>query len=334
VHRWLDSLPPDLVESEPQLWLARSWTAMDLGRVDDVAEWLERAPNDDPWVGVLRALRLLKLGDAGGAARAAAAQREDEAPDTFRSTVAALVAGIAAHWRGRRADAQTDLARAADAALATGNALARQYALGYLALEAVDGDGPSAGRDLIAEPTADVAGEPRVEEHFTAMMRHFALGRVAELEGRLTEAERELARANELSRRGAGVLERAAAALGHARVLAALGSRDAARQRLTQAQELLARCADPGILRGALTQAEHAPGLAAPRAPAAAGQELSERELGVLRLLHSELSLREIGAELFVSLNTVKTHTRNIYLKLDAGGRDEAVARARELGLL
>src|SRR4029453_7184152 len=44
-------------------------------------------------------------------------------------------------------------------------------------------------------------------------------------------------------------------------------------------------------------------GLAAPRSPAAAGQDLSERELGVLRLLHSELSLREIGAELFVSLN-------------------------------
>jgi LuxR family maltose regulon positive regulatory protein len=50
--------------------------------------------------------------------------------------------------------------------------------------------------------------------------------------------------------------------------------------------------------------------------------------------LHSELSLREIGAELFVSLNTVKTHTRNIYLKLGAGGREEAVARARELGLM
>jgi ATP/maltotriose-dependent transcriptional regulator MalT len=335
VHRWLDALPPDLVESEPQLWLARSWTAMDLGRVDEVAAWLERAPEDDPWVGVLRALRLLKLGDAGGAARAAAAgQRDDDAPDAFRNTVAALVAGMAAYWRGRHADAQTDLTRAGDAALATGNALARQYALGYLALEAVESDGPSAGRDLIAEPTADVAGEPRVGEHFTAMMRHLALGRAAELEGRLTEAERELARANELSRRGAGVLERAAAALGHGRVLAALGNRDAARQRVTQAEELLARCADPGILTRALTQAQHAPGLAAPRPPTAAGQDLSERELGVLRLLHSELSLREIGAELFVSLNTVKTHTRNIYLKLNAGGRDEAVARARELGLL
>jgi len=44
--------------------------------------------------------------------------------------------------------------------------------------------------------------------------------------------------------------------------------------------------------------------------------------------------LREIGGELFLSLNTIKTHTRNIYLKLGAGGRDEAVALARERGLL
>jgi len=56
--------------------------------------------------------------------------------------------------------------------------------------------------------------------------------------------------------------------------------------------------------------------------------------LAVLRLLHSELSLREIGSELFLSLNTIKTHTRNIYLKLGASGRDQAVARGREQGLL
>ena len=54
----------------------------------------------------------------------------------------------------------------------------------------------------------------------------------------------------------------------------------------------------------------------------------------MLRMLHSELSLREIGGELFLSLNTIKTHTRNIYAKLGASGRDQAVARGRELGLL
>jgi LuxR family maltose regulon positive regulatory protein len=62
--------------------------------------------------------------------------------------------------------------------------------------------------------------------------------------------------------------------------------------------------------------------------------ELSEAELRVIRYLPSNLKAHEIAAELFVSTNTVKTHLRHIYAKLDAHSRAEAVARARELGLL
>jgi LuxR family maltose regulon positive regulatory protein len=62
--------------------------------------------------------------------------------------------------------------------------------------------------------------------------------------------------------------------------------------------------------------------------------ELSDAELRVLRYLPSNLKAPEIAAELFVSANTVRTHLRHIYAKLDAHSRSEAVARARELGLL
>ena len=61
---------------------------------------------------------------------------------------------------------------------------------------------------------------------------------------------------------------------------------------------------------------------------------LSERELEVLRLLNTHLSGPEIAAELIVSINTVKTHIKRIYSKLDAGNRKEAVERAKELNLL
>ena len=61
---------------------------------------------------------------------------------------------------------------------------------------------------------------------------------------------------------------------------------------------------------------------------------LSDRELDVLRLLASELSGPEIARHLVVSLNTVRTHTKNIYTKLGVGSRREAVRRADELGLL
>ena len=62
--------------------------------------------------------------------------------------------------------------------------------------------------------------------------------------------------------------------------------------------------------------------------------ELSEGEFRVLRLLASELTQREIGAELYLSLNTVKSHTRSIFRKLGASSREQAVARARELELI
>ena len=63
-------------------------------------------------------------------------------------------------------------------------------------------------------------------------------------------------------------------------------------------------------------------------------EELSSREMSVLRLLGSELSVAEIGEELYISRNTVKTHVRGIYRKLDAESRADAVARAKELGLV
>jgi LuxR family transcriptional regulator, maltose regulon positive regulatory protein len=65
-----------------------------------------------------------------------------------------------------------------------------------------------------------------------------------------------------------------------------------------------------------------------------ASEELSPSELKVLRYLPTNLSRPEIASELSVSVNTVNTHIRNIYAKLQAGDRSSAVRRARELRLL
>ena len=61
---------------------------------------------------------------------------------------------------------------------------------------------------------------------------------------------------------------------------------------------------------------------------------LSERELDVLRLLNTELTGPEIAHQLIISLSTMRTHTRNIYSKLDVNNRRAAVRRAEELALL
>jgi LuxR family maltose regulon positive regulatory protein len=70
-----------------------------------------------------------------------------------------------------------------------------------------------------------------------------------------------------------------------------------------------------------------------PLAPALA-EPLSERERGVLRLLGAELNGPEIARELTISLNTLRTHTKNIYAKLGVNSRQAAVRRAKELDLL
>jgi LuxR family transcriptional regulator, maltose regulon positive regulatory protein len=69
-------------------------------------------------------------------------------------------------------------------------------------------------------------------------------------------------------------------------------------------------------------------------APRVDGVWLTERELGVLRDLPSMMTLSEIASAQGVSLNTVKTHVRSIYTKLNTGSRREAIAVARRRGLL
>jgi len=66
----------------------------------------------------------------------------------------------------------------------------------------------------------------------------------------------------------------------------------------------------------------------------AGGEPLTRRELDVLRLLDSELTGPEIAAHLFVSLNTLRTHTKHIFTKLDVTTRRGAVRRAVDLGLI
>ena len=61
---------------------------------------------------------------------------------------------------------------------------------------------------------------------------------------------------------------------------------------------------------------------------------LSDRELQVLRLLASELTGPEIARQLFVSNNTLRTHTKHIFTKLDVTSRRAAIGRARERGLI
>lgn len=123
-----------------------------------------------------------------------------------------------------------------------------------------------------------------------------------------------------------------------ARAHDALEEPDAARAAVDEGRERLAGARDAGALPSALDailrqESPWRPGRAAAPSPAAP-DELSTRELEVLAALAGPGSLRQVADELFISRNTIKTHTRALYAKLGVASREEAVQRGRDLGLL
>ena len=334
VSGWLDRLAPERVAADPELWLAGAWTALDTGRLDEVAAMLAAAesagtPAHLAWASLLRAVLAFKSGDLTAAAEGvdrARAMAHD--PSRFWRAVAAVLAGATAYWRGR--DAQRELDDALATAREDGNRLAEVYALGYLSLAAAEDGDRAAAVDRLAEAEA-LLEDPALDEHFVALTVHLARAAEDERQGTREAALAAADRALELARRGAGAIEVAEAlrAVAHARLR--LGGTVEARRALHEARWIADRCAEPGRLSARL----HA---AAPEVEEESGdalrEPLSDRELAVLRLLPTELSQREIGSELYVSVNTVKTHVKSIFLKLRVASREEAVGRARELGLL
>jgi LuxR family maltose regulon positive regulatory protein len=156
-------------------------------------------------------------------------------------------------------------------------------------------------------------------------------GRLLELRGDLAAAETTLARAEALGRRVSWPFDHAYSLLLLAGVKRRLRKHTEARSLVREARNVLRPCPDPGILRELLAKTERLVQLAPSRAATALPVD---GELTVLRLLASELSQREIGSELYISLNTVKGHVRSIFRKLGVATRAEAVARGRELGLI
>jgi LuxR family transcriptional regulator, maltose regulon positive regulatory protein len=100
---------------------------------------------------------------------------------------------------------------------------------------------------------------------------------------------------------------------------------------------LLQAAADHGVAPAAarrlLAVLDRGPGGTGGVAGRSPVEPLSHRERDVLRLLRSELTGPEIARELVVSVNTVRTHTKNIYAKLGVTNRRAAVLRAQELQL-
>ena len=162
-------------------------------------------------------------------------------------------------------------------------------------------------------------------------MAPLALGVSLAARGRPEEALPLIERGVAFSRTFGQPIQLANALLSQAPVLRALGEHKRAADAIAEARSVLESCPDPGILAGRLAAAGRPPQI---RRVRSADQELTQRELRVLKLLHGDLSERDIGRELYVSHNTVHSHVRSIYRKLGVSSRAGALQRARELRLL
>jgi ATP/maltotriose-dependent transcriptional regulator MalT len=194
-------------------------------------------------------------------------------------------------------------------------------------------DGSPAPACALGRVAVDLADELGLSDAPLLSIAPTALGAALAAHGELREGQRELERGAELSSKLGNGLPRAHALLALAPVRAATGDRAGSRRLLVEARAIIDSARAPGMLAARLEELER-------QLSTRSRREISpddlptESELRVLRLLSSGLTQREIGSELFLSANTVKSHTRALYRKLRASSREDAVARARTLGIV
>ena len=178
-------------------------------------------------------------------------------------------------------------------------------------------------------------GTIRVSRSWLGANASAALGAVLVAEGHLAEAEHELTRAVHLFDDEVPTVHHTWALVLLARLRVGRGHLDDAEAALQAAEDALGRLADTGRVADLARDVRRE--LDALRSRAGTGEVLeppSDAELAVLQLLATDLSTREIGEQLFLSVNTIRSHRRALYHKLGVHDRAGAVARASALGLI
>jgi LuxR family maltose regulon positive regulatory protein len=209
------------------------------------------------------------------------------------------------------------------------------YALGYLALISAE-HGHLADAERQIRRASGSSEDLADGEHFVDAMVSLAAAELLAMRGDAAAAVAAADVAVKSARQGGAVLEIAKALSGRAEVSEHLGDHQTVKAILEEVATLVRSCSDAGISSTLLASAERTADVTVTSRDeaCAVGEELTPKELEVLRLLATRLSRREIGARLYISLNTVKTHQRALYRKLRVEHRSAAVSRAREFGLL
>lgn len=340
---WIDRLPDEVMNEHPGLALARAGIARSIGLLDEVEPWLERAEAaaaDAPAIGfgsslasgaaLSRAAYRLALGDVAGAlAWAQRAVALEQAGDSSPSIRVKYFLGLVTFFEEPE-EAEPLLTDYLEGMPAGVEDVRRSFAQALLA-EVLVRRGEVDGGERLALQALELARANQLEEHPGTDQAHIALGTALHARGDLEAAEEQFERAAALARRGADRTDNAHVLLCLARVRADQGDLSGARAALEDANSFTpggsAHQRDVAALEQQLAAAPR-------RARPAEDNALSNAELRVLRLFPGDLSYREMAQQLYVSLDTIRTHSKRIRRKLGASTRAEAVTRARELGLI
>jgi LuxR family maltose regulon positive regulatory protein len=339
---WIDRLPREVVRENQRLLLAEAWISSDLGDADaaaaaiaavEQAGRLDEGPLPDGFSSLESSFATLQAlyswGDIGAAHERAMRAVELEPPTAPRRDIACSALGYALYFRGELEDADRWLAEAAELARTHAHPTVASYSLAYRSF--IAGEAGRVDRQTqLAEAASAVAAAHGLEDLLGDVL--VAVGLSLGARGQLSEALPLLERGVEVMRPRSQPHELVHALIHQATLLHAAGADEAALDATAEARTIADSCRDLGVLEGRLAALEGPPQT---RPPASRRESaLSARELVVLRLLCGSLSERDIGRELYLSHNTIHSHTKSIYRKLGVSSRRKAVEQARARGLI
>ncbi len=346
VRHWLRRLGDDRIAASPLAAHCAAWTAARTGELPVVRRCLpiieaagDFGPLPDGARSFASSAALLRtiygfdgLGPTRAAGRRAIALETDPGSRWYSAAHGGL--SVALYWTGEffAAAAHAEEVRLNPRAPASFRLLAATV-LTWLAVEA----GRLTQASELAREAWELGTSPSLGLSGTGLssFAYLAVGAVHAAQGNLRQARTELERALEIRRKSSGISPwpEFESLLRLASVLAGLGDQTTPVALVGEARQLLESLpdgADAQLARLARLERQ----LAGRTRPVVPGELLTEREREVLSLLQGTGSLRDIGRELYLSPNTIKTHTRTIYRKLHVSDRQDAVARGRELGLI
>ena len=345
VERWFEWLEPrGALERHASVAVLGALVATVSGRPAQAERWADAAeagshegalPDGsaslDSWLAFLRALRC-RGGVATMRADAEQARHLLALTSPHRSNALLMVA-VGRLLAGELDEADELFADVAEEALQLGAPEAAAVALGERAAIAIAREAWVAAQE-VSDKALRIIGDARMEAYPSSVLAYAVAARVTLRRGKVEQAQQLLVRSQPLRRGLTYALPWFAvqARLELARAYLGLADGPGAGTMLREIEQVMHRRPDLGTLGDEVEELRTKLQTVGATAPTAS--TLSEAELRILPLLATHLSFPEIGQRVYLSRHTVKSHAVAIYRKLSVTSRNEAIARAEQLGLL